>query len=181
MYIRNDPSFFLTNKIGAPQGAATRASNRFGNSSFRAQSVEDPASLPGKYFRKISNDCPAISNILGNSSSWGSSTMLRAFLRKLHVQKLKLVPESVIMPLKIVPILMKHVQSMSSSVTPVRQYGNSASGYESYILAVHSEQTNSTQRNVPKPLEKRGPPDPTVVQSHSELSISTNLSLSEIN
>ncbi|GKG12072.1 hypothetical protein Tco_0346309, partial [Tanacetum coccineum] len=58
---------------------------------------------------------------------------------------------------------MKHVQSMSSSVTPVRQYGNPASGYESYMLAVHSELSNSTQRNVPKPLGKRGPPDPKVV------------------
>ncbi|GKA98220.1 hypothetical protein Tco_0826114, partial [Tanacetum coccineum] len=50
--------------------------------------------------------------------------------------------------------VMKPVQSMSSSVTPVRRYGNPASGYESYILAVHSELPNSTQRNVPKPLEK---------------------------
>ncbi|GJW40390.1 hypothetical protein Tco_0066235 [Tanacetum coccineum] len=61
-----------------------------------------------------------------------------------------------------------HVQSMSSSVTPVRRYGNPASGYESYMLAVHSELPNSTQQNVPKPLGKPGPPDPTVVQSHSE-------------
>ncbi|GKE22763.1 hypothetical protein Tco_1434275 [Tanacetum coccineum] len=57
---------------------------------------------------------------------------------------------------------------MSSSVTHVRQYGNPASGYESYMLAVHSELSNSTQRNVPKPLGKRGPPDPTIVQAHSE-------------
>ncbi|GKG25692.1 hypothetical protein Tco_0398838, partial [Tanacetum coccineum] len=49
---------------------------------------------------------------------------------------------------------MKHVQSMSSSVTPVRRYGNPASGYESYMLAVHSELPDSTQRNVPKPLGK---------------------------
>ncbi|GKE47131.1 hypothetical protein Tco_1478389 [Tanacetum coccineum] len=72
------------------------------------------------------------------------------------------------MPLTIVPIVMKLMQSMSSSVTPVRRYGNPASGYESYMLAVHSELSNSTQRNMPKPLGKRGPPDPTVMQSHSE-------------
>ncbi|GKC62726.1 hypothetical protein Tco_1095324, partial [Tanacetum coccineum] len=46
------------------------------------------------------------------------------------------------------------VQSMSSSVTHVRRYGNPASGYESYMLAVHSELPNSTQRNVPKPPGK---------------------------
>ncbi|GKF34423.1 hypothetical protein Tco_0107623, partial [Tanacetum coccineum] len=63
---------------------------------------------------------------------------------------------------------MKPVQSMSSLVTPVRRYGNPASGYESYMLAVHSELSNSTQRNMPKPLGKCGPPDPTVMQSHSE-------------
>ncbi|GJX67595.1 hypothetical protein Tco_0303322 [Tanacetum coccineum] len=63
---------------------------------------------------------------------------------------------------------MKHVQSMSSSVTPVRRYGNPASGYESYMLAVHSELPNLTQRNVPKPLGKQGPHDLTIVQSHSE-------------
>ncbi|GKF77059.1 hypothetical protein Tco_0229529, partial [Tanacetum coccineum] len=40
------------------------------------------------------------------------------------------------MPLIIIPVVMKHVQAMSSSVTPVRRYGNPASGYESYILAV---------------------------------------------
>ncbi|GKC17015.1 hypothetical protein Tco_1013797 [Tanacetum coccineum] len=57
---------------------------------------------------------------------------------------------------------------MSSSVTLVRRYGNPASGYESYMLAVHSELPNSTQQNVPKPLRKLGLPDPTVVQSHSE-------------
>ncbi|GJY48234.1 hypothetical protein Tco_0438190 [Tanacetum coccineum] len=44
------------------------------------------------------------------------------------------------MPLTTVPIVMKHVQSMSSSVTP----------------------------NVPKPLGKLKPLDPTVMQSHSE-------------
>ncbi|GJX19301.1 hypothetical protein Tco_0221978 [Tanacetum coccineum] len=70
------------------------------------------------------------------------------------------------MPLIIVPVVMKPVQSMSSSVTPVRRYGNPTSGYESYMLAFHSELPNSTQQNVPKPLGKRGPPDPTVVQSH---------------
>ncbi|GKD22155.1 copia protein, partial [Tanacetum coccineum] len=56
------------------------------------------------------------------------------------------VPESVPIPLKTVPIVMKPVQSVSSSVTPVRRYGNPASGYESYMLAVHSELPNSTQR-----------------------------------
>ncbi|GKE59752.1 hypothetical protein Tco_1510119, partial [Tanacetum coccineum] len=79
------------------------------------------------------------------------------------------VLESVPMPLTTVPVVMKLVQSMSSLVTLVRRYGNSTSGYESYMLAVHSELPNSTQRNVPKPLGKRGPPDPTVVQSHSEI------------
>ncbi|GKA57655.1 hypothetical protein Tco_0756843 [Tanacetum coccineum] len=72
------------------------------------------------------------------------------------------------MPLTTVPVVMKHVQSMSSLVTHMGRYGNPASGYESYMLTVHSELLNSTQRNVPKPLGKRGPPDPTVVQSHSE-------------
>ncbi|GJV62231.1 hypothetical protein Tco_1468331 [Tanacetum coccineum] len=72
------------------------------------------------------------------------------------------------MPLTTIPVVMKHVQSMSLLVTPVRRYGNPASGYESYMLAVHSELPNSTQRNGPKPLGKLGPPDPTVVQSHSE-------------
>ncbi|GJV14462.1 hypothetical protein Tco_1359785 [Tanacetum coccineum] len=72
------------------------------------------------------------------------------------------------MSLTTVPVVMKHVQSMSSSVTLVRRYGNPASGYESYVLAVHSELPNSTQWNVYKPLGKRGPPDPTVMQSHSE-------------
>ncbi|GJU96639.1 hypothetical protein Tco_1321395 [Tanacetum coccineum] len=72
------------------------------------------------------------------------------------------------MPLATVLVVMKPVQSMSSSMTPVRRYGNPGSGYESYMLAVHSELPNSTQQNVPKPLGKRGPPDPTVVQSHSE-------------
>ncbi|GJT44815.1 hypothetical protein Tco_0953530 [Tanacetum coccineum] len=71
-------------------------------------------------------------------------------------------------PLPNVPVVMKPVQSMSSSVTPVRRYGNHASGYESNMLAFHSELPNSTQQNVPKPLGKCGPPDPTVVQSHSE-------------
>ncbi|GKG42555.1 hypothetical protein Tco_0476853, partial [Tanacetum coccineum] len=66
------------------------------------------------------------------------------------------VPESVPMSLTTVPVVMKHVQSMSSSVTPVRRYGNPASGYESYMLAVHSELPKSTQWNVPKPLGKRG-------------------------
>ncbi|GJR31857.1 hypothetical protein Tco_1108089 [Tanacetum coccineum] len=73
------------------------------------------------------------------------------------------------MPLITVPVVMKPVQSMSSSVTPMRRYGNPASGYESYMLAVHSELSSSIQQNVPKPLEKRGPPDPTVMQSYSEI------------
>ncbi|GJX92911.1 hypothetical protein Tco_0347497 [Tanacetum coccineum] len=38
------------------------------------------------------------------------------------------VPESVPMSLTTVPVVMKPVQSMSSSVTPVRRYGNPASG-----------------------------------------------------
>ncbi|GKE81947.1 hypothetical protein Tco_1551947 [Tanacetum coccineum] len=73
------------------------------------------------------------------------------------------------MLLTTVPVVMKPVQSMSSSVTPVRRYGNPASEYESYMLTVHSELTNSTQQNVPKPLRKPGPPYLTVVQSHSEI------------
>ncbi|GJY03867.1 hypothetical protein Tco_0369807 [Tanacetum coccineum] len=72
------------------------------------------------------------------------------------------------MPLTTIPVVMKPVQSMSSSVTPVRRYDNPASRYESYLLAVHSELPNSTQRNMPKPFGKRGPPDPTIVQSHSK-------------
>ncbi|GKB06515.1 hypothetical protein Tco_0834748 [Tanacetum coccineum] len=72
------------------------------------------------------------------------------------------------MLLTIVPVVMKLVQSMSSSVTPVRRYGNLASRYESYMHAIHSGLPNSTHRNVPKPLRKLGPPDPTLVQSHSE-------------
>ncbi|GKD83747.1 hypothetical protein Tco_1350586, partial [Tanacetum coccineum] len=32
----------------------------------------------------------------------------------------------------------------------------------------YSKLLNSTQRNIPKPLRKPGPPDPTVMQSHSE-------------
>ncbi|GKF90732.1 hypothetical protein Tco_0274433, partial [Tanacetum coccineum] len=55
------------------------------------------------------------------------------------------VPESVPMLLTTVPVVMKLVQSMSSSMTPVRRYGNPAYEYE-----------------------KRGPPDPTAVQSYSE-------------
>ncbi|GKD72853.1 hypothetical protein Tco_1331135 [Tanacetum coccineum] len=71
------------------------------------------------------------------------------------------------MPLTTVHVVMKHVQSMSSLVTPVRRYGN-PSRYDSYMLIVHSELLKSTQQNMPKPLRKRGPLDPTVVQSHSE-------------
>ncbi|GJY91704.1 hypothetical protein Tco_0507486 [Tanacetum coccineum] len=72
------------------------------------------------------------------------------------------------MLLIIIPAVMKPVQSMSSTMTPMRRYGNPASEYESYMLAVHSELPNSTQRNMPKPLGKPGPPDPIVMQSHSE-------------
>ncbi|GKA13519.1 hypothetical protein Tco_0693165 [Tanacetum coccineum] len=57
---------------------------------------------------------------------------------------------------------------MSSSVTPVRRYRSPISVYESYMLAIHYELPNSAQRNVPKPLRKPGPPDPIVMQSHSE-------------
>ncbi|GKA00276.1 hypothetical protein Tco_0672826 [Tanacetum coccineum] len=77
-------------------------------------------------------------------------------------------PESVLRPLTTVPVVTKHVQSMLSSVTLMRRYGNPASGYESYMLAAHSELSYSTQWNVPKPLGKLRPPDPIVVQSHSE-------------
>nr|GFB51331.1 hypothetical protein [Tanacetum cinerariifolium] len=78
------------------------------------------------------------------------------------------VSESVLMPPIIVPVVTKHVQSMLSLVTLVRRYGNPASGYEFYMLVTHSELPNSTQWIVPKPLGKLGPPDPLVVQSHSE-------------
>ncbi|GKB15971.1 hypothetical protein Tco_0849894 [Tanacetum coccineum] len=71
------------------------------------------------------------------------------------------VPESVPMSLTTIFVVMKPVQSMSSSVTHVRRYDNLASGYESYMLAVLSELSNLTQRNVPKPLRETGPPDPT--------------------
>ncbi|GJZ94136.1 hypothetical protein Tco_0666339 [Tanacetum coccineum] len=53
-------------------------------------------------------------------------------------------------------------------MTLMRLYGNLAPGCESYMLAAHSELPNSIPRNVPKPLKKLGPPDRTVVQSHSE-------------
>ncbi|GJZ84785.1 hypothetical protein Tco_0650124 [Tanacetum coccineum] len=69
------------------------------------------------------------------------------------------------MLLTTLPVVIKPVQSMLSSVTPMRRYGNPSSEYESYMLVVHSELPNSTQRNVPKPLGKPGPPDPTVMQS----------------
>ncbi|GJX41987.1 hypothetical protein Tco_0256977 [Tanacetum coccineum] len=72
------------------------------------------------------------------------------------------------MLLTTVPVVPKHVQSISPLVNPVRRCGNPASGYESYMLAAHSELPYSTRWNVPKPLGKLGPPGPTVVQSHSE-------------
>ncbi|GKF03922.1 hypothetical protein Tco_0034590 [Tanacetum coccineum] len=72
------------------------------------------------------------------------------------------------MPLITVPIVMKPVQSMSSSVTPVRRYGNLASGCESYRPAAYSELVNSIPLNVPKPLKKLEPPDLIVVQSYSK-------------
>ncbi|GJX85362.1 hypothetical protein Tco_0336136 [Tanacetum coccineum] len=65
-------------------------------------------------------------------------------------------------------VVPKHVQSMSPSVTPIRRCGNLASGYESYMLAAHSELSYLTRWNVPKPLEKLGPPGLIVMQSHSE-------------
>ncbi|GJT26492.1 hypothetical protein Tco_0906767 [Tanacetum coccineum] len=58
--------------------------------------------------------------------------------------------ESVPMLLITVLVVMKHVQSMSSPVTPVRRYRSLASVYEYYMLAVHGELPNSTQRNVAK-------------------------------
>ncbi|GKF31185.1 hypothetical protein Tco_0100983 [Tanacetum coccineum] len=60
------------------------------------------------------------------------------------------------------------MQSVSPSMTPMRRYDNLASGCESYMLAAHSELPNSIPQNVLKPLEKLGPPNPTVVHSHSE-------------
>ncbi|GKD06203.1 hypothetical protein Tco_1181177 [Tanacetum coccineum] len=53
-------------------------------------------------------------------------------------------------------------------MTPMKRYGNPESGYESYMPAAHSELPNSIPLNVPKPLRKLEPPDPTVVQSHGE-------------
>ncbi|GKA53559.1 hypothetical protein Tco_0746874 [Tanacetum coccineum] len=78
------------------------------------------------------------------------------------------VPESVLEPLTTVPIVMKSVQSMSLSMTPVKRYGNPESGCESYMPAAHSELPNSIPLSVPKPLKKLEPPDPTVVQSYGE-------------
>ncbi|GJX70000.1 hypothetical protein Tco_0307171 [Tanacetum coccineum] len=63
---------------------------------------------------------------------------------------------------------MKPVQSLLPSMTPVKRYGNPASRCESYRPAAHSELLNSIPLNVPKPLKKLEPPDPTVMQSHSE-------------
>ncbi|GJS95020.1 hypothetical protein Tco_0801988 [Tanacetum coccineum] len=76
-----------------------------------------------------------------------------------------------------VPEVMKPVQSMSSPVTPMRRYGNPASKYESYMLAVHCELPNSIQRNVPKPLGKLGPPDLIVMKYHSETGLSSTVFL----
>ncbi|GKE55450.1 hypothetical protein Tco_1494635 [Tanacetum coccineum] len=78
------------------------------------------------------------------------------------------VPESVLEPLTTVPVAMKPMQLVLPSMTPVKRYGNPASGCESYRPAAHSELLNSIPLIVPKPLEKLEPPDPTVVQSHSE-------------
>ncbi|GJX54654.1 hypothetical protein Tco_0283023 [Tanacetum coccineum] len=61
---------------------------------------------------------------------------------------------------------MIHVQSMLLSMTPVKRYGNLASGCESFRPAAHSELLNLIPLNVPKPLEKLEPSDPTIVQSH---------------
>ncbi|GKG36593.1 hypothetical protein Tco_0444271, partial [Tanacetum coccineum] len=57
---------------------------------------------------------------------------------------------------------MKPMQSMLLSMTPVKRYGNLASGCESYRPAAYSELLNSIPLNVPKPLEKLEPPDLTV-------------------
>ncbi|GJS50964.1 hypothetical protein Tco_0624326 [Tanacetum coccineum] len=73
------------------------------------------------------------------------------------------VPESVLEPLTTVPVAMKPMQSMLPSMTPVKRYGNPASGCESYRHAAHSELPNSIPLNVPKPLKKLEPPDSTVV------------------
>ncbi|GJW52440.1 hypothetical protein Tco_0093791 [Tanacetum coccineum] len=78
------------------------------------------------------------------------------------------VPASVLEPLIIVPVVMKYAQSMSLSMTLVKQFGNPESRCEFYMLVAHSELPNSIPLNVPKPLEKLEPLDPTVVQSHGE-------------
>ncbi|GJR96453.1 hypothetical protein Tco_0268627 [Tanacetum coccineum] len=66
-------------------------------------------------------------------------------------------------PLTTVPVAMKPVQSMLPSMTPVKRYGNPASGCESYRPAAHSELLNSIPLNVPKPLEKLEPPESNIM------------------
>ncbi|GJY67021.1 hypothetical protein Tco_0469259 [Tanacetum coccineum] len=53
-------------------------------------------------------------------------------------------------------------------MTPMKRSGNPESRCESYMLAAHSKLQNLILLNVPKPLEKLEPPDPTVVHSHGE-------------
>ncbi|GKD51015.1 hypothetical protein Tco_1279991 [Tanacetum coccineum] len=58
---------------------------------------------------------------------------------------------------------------MSLSMPPMKRYDDPESRCESYMPVAHSELPNSIPLNVPKPLEKLEPPDPTVVQSHGEI------------
>ncbi|GKC53369.1 hypothetical protein Tco_1076114, partial [Tanacetum coccineum] len=84
----------------------------------------------------------------------------------LHESDLKPeVPESVLEPLITIPVVMKHVQSMSMSMTLVNRYDDLECKCESCMTVAHSE---LLPLNVPKPLEKLEPPNPTVVQSHGE-------------
>ncbi|GKE65492.1 hypothetical protein Tco_1519653 [Tanacetum coccineum] len=78
------------------------------------------------------------------------------------------VPESVLGLLTAVPAVMKHVRSTPLSMTPEHRYDDPGSKCESCIPEAHSGLSNSVPQNVPKPLKKLEPPDPTVVQSHSD-------------
>ncbi|GKF14576.1 hypothetical protein Tco_0056038, partial [Tanacetum coccineum] len=68
-------------------------------------------------------------------------------------------------PLTAVPAVMKPMQLMPQSKTPVKRSDSPASGCNSCMLVAQSELLNSSLPNAPKPLEKLEPPDPTIVQS----------------
>ncbi|GKF19998.1 hypothetical protein Tco_0068636, partial [Tanacetum coccineum] len=75
------------------------------------------------------------------------------------------VPESVLESLTAIPAMMKPMQLVRPSKTPMKRSDSPASGCESCMPAAQSELLNSSLPNVPKPLEKLEPPDPTIVQS----------------